>query len=113
MVGRLGSEPMTGIAAVNQLMFVFQICIFGAVSGASIFGTQYYGKGDYRGQKQCFRFKLCASMIIAVMAIVLFKICDTPLINWFLTDTEGKGNVKDILTYGEDYMKIMVIVLNS
>ena len=58
MVGRVGTEQMSGVAIVNQLMFVFNICIFGGVSGAGIFGTQYYGKGDYEGQKYAFRFKL-------------------------------------------------------
>ena len=47
MVGQIGTEQMTGVAIVNQLIFVFNLCIFGAVSGAGIFGTQYYGKGDY------------------------------------------------------------------
>ena len=55
MVGRIGTEQMTGVAIVNQLIFVFSICIFGGVSGAGIFGTQYYGNGDYKGQKYAFR----------------------------------------------------------
>ncbi len=44
MVGQIGTEQMSGVAIVNQLMFVFNICIFGGVSGAGIFGTQFYGK---------------------------------------------------------------------
>ena len=59
MVGQIGTEQMSGVAIVNQLMFVFNICIFGGVSGAGIFGTQFFGKGDYEGQKYTFRFKLC------------------------------------------------------
>lgn len=47
MVGRVGTEQMTGVAIVNQLIFVFNLAIFGAVSGAGIFGAQYYGKGDW------------------------------------------------------------------
>ncbi len=58
MVGQVGTEQMSGVAIVNQLMFVFNICIFGGVSGAGIFGTQFYGKGDYKGQRYTFRFKL-------------------------------------------------------
>ncbi len=50
MVGQIGTEQMSGVAIVNQLMFVFNICIFDGVSGAGIFGTQFYGKGDYEGQ---------------------------------------------------------------
>ena len=29
MVGQLGTEEMSGVAIVNQLIFVFNICIFG------------------------------------------------------------------------------------
>ena len=44
MVGQLGTEQMSGVAIVNQLIFVYNLAIFGAVSAASIFGAQYYGK---------------------------------------------------------------------
>lgn len=29
MVGQVGTEPMTGVAIVNQLIFVYNLCIFG------------------------------------------------------------------------------------
>ena len=34
MVGQIGTEQMSGVAIVNQLLFVFNIAIFGSVSGA-------------------------------------------------------------------------------
>ena len=34
MVGQIGTEQMSGVAIVNQLMYVFNVCIFGAISGA-------------------------------------------------------------------------------
>ena len=39
MVGQVGTEQMSGVAIANQLIFVFNLCIFGAVSGAGIFGA--------------------------------------------------------------------------
>ncbi|MFR6163689.1 MAG: MATE family efflux transporter [Mediterraneibacter gnavus] len=42
MVGQLGTEQMSGVAIVNQLIFVYNLAIFGAVSAASIFGAQYF-----------------------------------------------------------------------
>ena len=36
MVGRLGTESMSGVAIVNQLLFVFNLTIFGGLAGASI-----------------------------------------------------------------------------
>ena len=34
MVGRLGTEQMSGVAIANQLIFIFNLCIFGGLSGA-------------------------------------------------------------------------------
>ncbi|MBE5935042.1 MAG: MATE family efflux transporter [Lachnospiraceae bacterium] len=111
MVGRLGTDQMTGVAIVNQLMFVFQICVFGAVSGAGIFGTQYYGKGDYKGQKHAFRFKVYASMIIAALGILVFGFCSSPLIKLYLTDADKTGNIYKALEFGNDYAAVIIIGL--
>ena len=60
MVGQIGTDQMSGVAIVNQLMFVFNICIFGGISGAGIFTAQFYGKGDREGICNTFRFKAYA-----------------------------------------------------
>ena len=83
MVGQIGTEQMSGVAIVNQLMFVFNICIFGGVSGAGIFGTQFFGKGDYEGQKYTFRFKLYACTLITGAALLLFGFFDSWLISLY------------------------------
>ena len=84
MVGQIGTEQMSGVAIVNQLMFVFNICIFGGVSGAGIFGTQFFGKGDYEGQKYAFRFKMYAGIVITGIALGLFGFFNTELISLYL-----------------------------
>ena len=43
MVGQVGTEPMSGVAIVNQLLFVFNLCIFGGLAGAGIFTAQFCG----------------------------------------------------------------------
>ena len=43
MVGAVGAVPMASVAIVNQLLFVFNLCVFGGLSGAGIFSTQYAG----------------------------------------------------------------------
>lgn len=111
MVGQIGTEQMSGVAIVNQLMFVFNICIFGAVSGAGIFGTQYYGKGDYEGQKYAYRFKLYASAFITGLAVFLFIFGDKFLISLYLSDSGSVGDIALALRYGQEYLAIMVIGL--
>ena len=58
MVGNVSAEQMSGVSIVNQLIFVFNLMIFGAVSGAGIFGAQFYGSGDTKGLRDTFRFKI-------------------------------------------------------
>ena len=49
MVGRIGTEQMSGIAIVNQLLLVFTLAIFGALSGVGIFGAQFFGCKNHKG----------------------------------------------------------------
>ncbi len=111
MVGMIGTEQMSGVAIVNQLLFVFNLCIFGGVSGAGIFGTQFFGKGDYEGQKYAFRFKMYASAIITGIALLLFLFWDVELIGLYLSDNGEIGNVALALQYGKEYLAVMVIGL--
>lgn len=108
MVGQIGTEQMSGVAIVNQLIFVFNICIFGGVSGAGIFGTQYYGKGDYEGQKYAFRYKLYTSFLICAVVLFLFGGYGTELISLYLSDSGSVGNISLALKYGEEYLVIMM-----
>ena len=54
MVGQVGTLPMSGVSIVNQLLFVFYLCIFGATAGAGIFTAQFQGSGDNEGIRQTF-----------------------------------------------------------
>ena len=111
MVGRIGTEQMSGVAIVNQLIFVFNICIFGAVSGAGIFGTQFYGKGDFEGQKYAFRFKLYAGLFVSTVTILLFTFFGPELISLYLSDSGEVGDIGLALEFGLDYMKVMAFGL--
>ena len=111
MVGMIGTEQMSGVAIVNQLIFVFNICIFGGVSGAGIFGTQFFGKGDYEGQKYTFRFKIIASAVLLSIALLLGIFAGTELIQLYLSDAGDVGNVELALQYGKEYMAIMMFGL--
>ena len=46
MVGQLGTAQMSGTAVINQLLFVFNLCIFGILAGPGIYGAQFFGKGE-------------------------------------------------------------------
>lgn len=108
MVGQIGTEQMSGVAIVNQLMFVYNICIFGSVSGAGIFSTQYYGKGDYEGQKYAFRFKIYACITVAVASLFIFGFGGENLISLYLSDSSDVGDIHLALKYGQEYLWVMM-----
>ena len=108
MVGQLGTEQMSGVAIVNQLIFVYNLAIFGAVSAASIFGAQYFGKGNHKGHMYSFRFKLYAALTVTTLTILLFVTKGESLISLYLTDTSGSGATGAALQYGLEYLIIMM-----
>jgi putative MATE family efflux protein len=108
MVGRLGTEAMSGVSIVNQFVFVFNLLIFGAISAAGIFTAQYHGLGDTEGERYTFRFKFLINLISAVIAILAFIVCDDELISMFLHDGSDHGDLVLTLGYGKEYLKIML-----
>ena len=68
MVGRLGTEPMSGVAIANQLIFVFNLCIFGGISGAGIFCAQFFGSGNFDGIRRTFRFKMIVCVVVTAVS---------------------------------------------
>lgn len=108
MVGQVGTLPMNGVAIVNQLLFVFNLCIFGASSGAGIFTAQYYGSQDHEGVRHTFRFKIMAGLLLSALGIAVFLTVGTPLIDLYL---QGEGTAEDILAtldYGWQYLLVML-----
>ena len=108
MVGQLGTAEMSGVSIVNQLMFVFQICIFGAVSGAGIFGAQFFGSKNIEGVRNAFRFKLIASTLMCVIAFFLFTFFDNELISLYLHSDQNPENLTATLLFGKKYLYIMM-----
>ena len=111
MVGSIGTNEMTGVAVVNQLIFVFNLCIFGVVSGAGIFGAQYFGNGDHDGIRYAFRFKIWSGLIITIAAIFLFVFGGEWLIRLYLQGDGDAAAADASLSFAQDYLRVMLIGL--
>ena len=111
MVGTIGTEQMSAVAIVNQLMFVFNLAIFGMVSGVGIFTAQYFGKGDTEGIRQTVRLKLVTSIIILILAILLFVFFGSFLINSYLHEGSEPMDLTLAFNEAEKYLTIMLIGL--
>ncbi len=110
MVGQLGTEQMSGVAIVNQILAVFNICIFGAVSGASIFSAQFFGQGNHEGVRNTFRFKLICCILLVIAGLLIFSFGGDALIQQFLHDG-GEGDIAATHRAGMQYLEIMLIGL--
>ena len=111
MIGSVGTNEMTGVAVVNQLLFVFNLCIFGVVSGAGIFGAQFVGCGDHKGVRHAFRFKLLAGLLITLLAIGLFWFGGEGLTRLYLQGEGDAAAAEASLGFAQDYLRVMLIGL--
>ena len=108
MVGQVGSMQMSGVSIVNQLIFIFNLCIFGASSGAGIFTAQFHGSQDHTGIRHTFRFKILSCLLLSFSCIALFLLGGNGLISLYL---QGEGNPQDaadILIFGREYLEVML-----
>ncbi len=111
MVGQVGTEPMSGVAIVNQLLFVYNLCIFGGLAGAGIFTAQFFGQGDMEGIRQTFRFKLWIGLGLTAAAAVILLTAGTPLIGLYLNESAEGGDLQSTLLYGQEYLRVMLLGL--
>ncbi len=108
MVGQVGQIPMSGVAIVNQLLFVFNLCVFGAISGAGIFTAQFYGSGNHEGVRHTFRFKLIIGALISALGVGIFLLAGDSLIGLYLTGEGDQADAQRILMCGMEYLLVML-----
>ena len=108
MVGRIGTEQLSGVSIVNDLMFVYQLCLFGAISGAGIFTAQYFGQGNEEGIRDTFRIKIVICGFIMLLGLTVFGFGDRTLISYYLHEGSQSGDLAATLQYGHVYMMFML-----
>ena len=108
MVGQVGTVQMSGVAIANTLLSVHTLCVFGAISGAGIFGAQYAGAGDHEGVRASFRYKILIGALLLVLAFAVFLCMGERLISLYLTDSSDLQAVEETLRHGLAYLRIML-----
>ena len=113
MVGSLGTESMTAVSIVGQLMFVFSLAVFGGLSGPGIYAAQYYGQGNEEGVQNVFRLKWWIALFCAVIGTLVFVLVGDQLIMLYLrgsAEPSSEGiNAALTLEKGMEYMNLMLI----
>lgn len=109
MVGQVGTEQMTGVAIANQLIFVYNLVVFGAVSGPGIYTAQFFGQGNEEGVRYTVRFKLLCCSIITIIGLIIMGGFGESLIRLYLHQEGSVGSVENTLRYGVDYLRILLV----
>ena len=108
MVGRVGTLEMSAVSIVNQLLFVFYLCIFGGLAGAGIFSTQYAGARDNEGVRYCFRIKWLIAAAMLLCSFAVFLIFPKNLIGLYLAEGTNPDDLQKTLGFGLDYLFVML-----
>lgn len=108
MVGSLGTEAITAVSIVGQLIFVFNLGIFGGLSGPGIYGAQYYGQKNTEGFRSTVRLKHLISFVVLAAGLCAFIFGGEWLIGLYL-----KGESADIdpvltMELAKSYLNIML-----
>ncbi len=109
MVGQVGTLEMTGVSIVNQLLFVFNLCIFGAMSGAGIYTAQFYGKKDNNGIRSSLQFKLASALTITLIGLAVFLFLGDSLISAYIQKDSSPEDILAVSAFCKSYLKIMLI----
>lgn len=111
MVGSLGTEAMTAVSIVGQLIFVFNLAIFGGISGPGIYGAQYYGQGNTEGFRNAVRMKIWICGVCTLAGLLLFIVAGENLIGLYLHGESADVNPVLTMGFGKEYLLIMLFTL--
>jgi putative MATE family efflux protein len=108
MIGRMGTLQISAVAIVNQLLFIFNLCVIAVLSSAGIFATQYAGAKNEAGARQCFRAKILMASALSAIFISIFWITPHSFIAPFLEDAESVAARAETMGYALSYMRWML-----
>ena len=112
MIGSIGTEQMSGVAISNQVLMVFNLAIFGIISGVSIFAAQYHGSNDTVGIKKTFQFKWLMIILTLIIGLFIFIAFGENIISTFInSNSDDSTNPLLVQKYAWNYLKIMLIGL--
>ncbi len=111
MVGSIGTEAMTAVSIVGQLLFVFYLAIFGGLSGPGIYSAQFYGQGNTEGVRQSFRMKVLIAGTVTAAGILILRYGKHFLIGLYLHGESTEVDPVLTTSYAMQYLMIMLIGL--
>lgn len=100
MLGAYSETALAGVAAVNQIQFVYQQLLFAIGEAAVILGTQYYGKNESRPIKSLARGAMYFGVGLSAVLFLAASLIPRQLMLIFTTD-------EAIISQGMAYLGII------
>ena len=108
MVGRLGTEAISAASIANSVLMVFMLAVFGGLSGISIYGAQFYGKGDMDGMRYTFRLKMVFCLLLTALGLGVYLMKGGDFIRSFLQGESNGGDLDKTFREGMAYLRVML-----
>lgn len=102
MVGQLGDNALSAVAASNQFYFIANLVITGMIGSCIIYLAQYYGARKIDDLKQTFRFTLISSFLVATFFALIALFFAKDIILFFRNDEK-------LIKYGVDYLTVVFL----
>lgn len=93
MLGAYSETALAGVAAVNQIQFVFQQLLMALGDGLVIFCSQYWGKKQTEPMKKIAAAAMHAGLVISAVLFLLVSLFPYQALHLFTADTQiiGEG----------------------
>ena len=74
MLGTYSEAGLSGVAAVNQIQFIFQQVVYAASNAMIVLGSQYFGQKRLKEVRLLSSIGMRAALLIALLLFSLVKI---------------------------------------
>jgi len=86
MIGQLGEISIAAVGLSNQFFFLYNLLVFGLVSGGSIFIAQYWGKKEVNNISRITAIMLVFSSAAGVLFFILGLFFSSQILRIFTPD---------------------------
>lgn len=100
MMGMLGEVAIASVGLSNQFFFLYNLILFGLVSGGAIFFSQYWGKKDEVGLSSSVAITLISSIVFSIPFFLLSFFAPEMVLRFFTPDIA-------VIEAGINYLKII------
>lgn len=100
MLGAYNETALAGVAAVNQIQFVYQQLLMALGDGLVIFCSQYWGKKQIQPMKRIAATAMHAGLAVAVLLFIVVSLFPYQVLGIFTTD-------RPIIGEGVKYLNII------